>query len=147
MHYEGLTRDSTFFYYLRGDGKQDGWSVNHLERHFGTCDWYAKQMLPIPFPDTSSIFMLAFEKYLKCETRTLVRTFGWEEENLKERRENVSIGRRRNWIGFHRISTLSPAAARDIPQRHAWRTNTALRLREIVTWRVYHRQAVHGRRR
>lgn len=88
-----------------------------------------------------------FEKYLKYETRTLVRTFGWEEENLKERRENVSIGRRRNWIGFHRISSLSPAAARDIPQRHAWRTNTALRLREIVTWRVYHRQAVHGRRR
>lgn len=26
-------------------------------------------------------------------------------------------------------------------------TNTGPRLREIVTWRVYHRQAVHGRRR
>lgn len=54
-----------------------------------------------------------FEKYLKCETRTLVRTFGWEEENLKERRENVYLS------GGAGIGSVSIEFRRFLQPQHA----------------------------
>lgn len=75
--------------------------------------------------------------------------FKYLKNEIVDQREERKVRLRRNWIGFHRISSLSPVRTRDVPDSrgtHGTHTRSP-GLREIVTWRVYHRQAVHGRRR